>query len=102
MILTASPIELAWKPILLIPLIRSSTVTLPSENALKSNSSTCLEPAGISSDFMRTAAAADWGGDAPLPLVAIVAAEGRYLTRRYRVQNHSHGGFITVYTILRN
>jgi hypothetical protein len=40
MILTASPIELAWNPIWFMPLIRSSTVIGRPANLLKSNSST--------------------------------------------------------------
>lgn len=74
-ILTASPIELAWNPMLAIPAMRSSTVTLLPAKALKSNSSTFLEPAGISSDFTRTAAATD-SGTAPPPLDAMASAGG--------------------------
>ena len=62
MILTASPIELAWNPMLFIPLIRSFTVMSRPANWLKSSSSTFCEPAGISFEGTRTASVTEAGG----------------------------------------
>lgn len=61
-ILTASPIELAWNPILFMPLIKSSTVIGRPANLLKSNSSTFWEPSGISFEETKTASVTVEGG----------------------------------------
>lgn len=60
-ILTASPIEVAWNPILFIPLIISLTVMSRPANLLKSSSSTFWEPSGISFEGTRTASVTELG-----------------------------------------
>lgn len=59
--------ELAWNPILFIPLKRSSTVIGRPANLLKSSSSTFCAPTGISFDGTRTASVTE-DGSVPLEL----------------------------------
>jgi len=70
-ILTASPIELAWNPMLFIPLIKSFTVMSRPANLLKSSSSTFWEPSGISFEGTRTASVTE-EGSAPCSEFAVM------------------------------
>jgi hypothetical protein len=81
-ILTASPIELAWNPRLFIPLIKSSTVISRPANLLKSSSSTFWEPSGISFEGTRTASVTEEGNALGSEFVVMLNAGLRRLVGR--------------------
>jgi hypothetical protein len=72
MIRTASPIELAWNPMFVMPLIRSSIVMGRPASLLKSTPSTFFEPFGISFEEARTASMAAEGGTPGFSDVAVM------------------------------
>lgn len=80
--LTASPIELAWNPILFIPLIKSSTVISRPANLLKSSSSTFWEPSGISFEGTSTASVTEEGSAPGSEFVVMLNAGLRRLVGR--------------------